>query len=227
MRGKLPIHRLLKKDLIWLGTHNCKAHGVVYISHYNCYLRENPEDSTMYEKVGIFDIETTGLKANWSHMLCWCMKEQGKNVIYKDLITRNKVRDKDDKKIVKSAVEEIEKYDRIITWYGSRFDLPYLRSRAIYHQIDFPSYKELYHTDLYYVARSKLSLHSNRLASVCQFFGIEAKNHPMTPNLWMRAGAGEKEALEEVLAHCREDTISTDTCWELLSKYSASMKRSI
>lgn len=225
-RVRCPVHKLLKSEIIWLFDHNCK-HGHNYAEHYACFLAEKPDGSPIHEKIGIFDIETTGLKANWSHMLCWCMKEQGKDIIHEDLITSTKARDKDDKKIIRSAVEEIKKYDRIVGWYSSRFDIPYVRSRAMFHGIDFPSYKELYHTDLYYQARGKLALHSNRLGSVCQFFGINAKNHPMTPELWQRAGAGKKEALEEILVHCREDVTSTDKCWDMLIKYSASAKRSI
>lgn len=223
---RVPINRLLKKEMIWLGTHFCR-HGHTYLEHYNCFLEEKPITSPFQEKIGIFDIETTGLKANWSHMLCWCIKEHGKNIIHEDLITSRKARDKDDKKIIKSAVEEIKKYDRIIGWYSSRFDIPYIRSRAIFHGIEFPSYKELYHTDLYYLARNKLALHSNRLKSVCQFFEIKAKNHPMTPQLWIDSGAGKKEALKIVLMHCREDVCSTDMTYNILLKYSPATKRSI
>ena len=223
---KIPIRRLLKRDVVWLAEHKCR-HGHSYLEHYACYLQEQPDMSPMYEKVGIFDIETTGLKANWSHMLCWCIKDAGENTIQYDLITPRKVRDKDDYKLIKSAVEAIKEYDRIVTWYGTRFDLPYLRSRAIYYGIDFPSYQELYHTDLYYLARSKLAMHSNRLGAVCQFFGIEAKSHPMTPELWIRAGRGEKEALQTVLTHCEEDVKSTDSCYDMLLKYSPATKRSI
>ena len=223
---KLPVRRLLKREMVWLAENKCR-HGHTYLEHYACFLQEKPDTSPLVEKVGIFDIETTGLKANWSHMLSWCVKEAGIDVIHEDLITPRNVRDKNDYKLIKSAVEEIRKYDRIVTWYGTRFDLPYLRSRAVFHGIDFPTYKELVHTDLYYLARSKLALHSNRLGSVCQFFGIEAKSHPMTPALWIRAGAGEKEALQTVLTHCREDVRSTDSCYDLLLKYSAATQRSI
>jgi len=223
---KCPVHKMLKKDIIWLFDHHCK-HGHSYAEHYACFLAENPKDSPFRERVGVFDIETTGLKANWSHLLCWCIKEQGTDIIHKDLATRKEVRNKDDKRIIKSAIKEIQNYDRIIGWYSSRFDLPYVRSRAIFHGIDFPSYKELCQTDVYYIARNKLALHSNRLGAVCEFFGIVAKNHPMSPGLWIRAGRGDKDALEEVLTHCEEDVVSTDKCHIMLSKYSAETKRSI
>ena len=226
-KAPVPVGHLLKSEMIWLFTHKCKAHNNSYASHYACFLKEKPLDSPFQERIGIFDIETTGLKANWSHLLAWCVKGQGQDIIHYDLIRKKEVRNKNDKRLIGSAIEEIKKYDRVITWYGSRFDLPYLRSRAIHWEIDFPSYRELLHTDLYYVARNKLALHSNRLGSVCQFFGIEAKNHPMTPELWVRAGAGNKEALEEILTHCKEDVASTDKCYEMLSKYSAATKRSI
>lgn len=223
---KIPVRKFRKCDLVWFGEHYCR-HGHTYLSHYHCFLVEKPVTAPMQENIGVFDIETTGLKANWSHMLCWCMKEQGKEVVHSDLITKKEVRDKNDKRIIKSAVEEIKKYDRIVTYYGTRFDVSYTRSRAIAQGIEFPAYRDLYHTDLYYVARSKFAIHSNRLGSICQFFNIEAKNHPMTPDLWQRAGAGNEDALKEILTHCDEDVRSTDQVFEMLLDHMLITKRSI
>jgi len=226
-KAPIPVGHLLKSEMIWLFTHKCKAHNNSYASHYACFLKEKPLDSPFQERQGIIDIETTGLKANWSHMLCWCMKEVDSDLVTCDLITKKEARDKNDKRIIKSCVEEIRKYDRTLGWYSSRFDIPYVRSRAEFHGIPFPTYREALHTDLYYIARSKLALHSNRLGAVCQFFGIEAKSHPMTPALNQLSGAGDKEALQIVLEHCKEDVKSTDKCREMLLKYSANNKRSI
>lgn len=226
MSLRVPVRKLLKKDLVWLGENMCR-HNHTYLEHYSCFLSEKPSTAPMQEKIGIFDIETTGLKANYSHMLCWCLKDYDTGIVAEDLITRREARDKNDKRIVKSAVAEIEKYDRIVTWYGANFDVPYTRTRALRHRFDFPEYRDLYHTDLYYVARSKFALHSNRLAAVCEFFGIEAKNHPFTPQLWEDAGAGKQEALDTTLVHCQEDVDSTAECLTMLLKHMVMSKRSI
>lgn len=223
---RVPVRKMLKQDLIWLGENFCR-HSHTFLEHYQCYLVEQPDTSPFKEKIGIFDIETTGLKSNWSHMLCWCMKDKNSGKVYSDLITRKEVRDKDDRRIIKSAVEEIGKYDRIVTYYGRRFDIPYTRSRALYHKVEFPAYRDLYHTDLYFMAREKFALHSNRLGSICQFFGIDAKNHPMTPELWQKAGAGDEKALKTILTHCEEDIDSTDKVFDLLLRHIMVVKRSI
>ena len=223
---KCPVRRLLKRDLVWLGENKCR-HSHTYLSHYTCFLAESPDTAPLVEKIGIFDIETTGLKANWSHMLCWRMKKQGEDVIFGDVVTTKEARDKNDTRIVKSAIAEFKKYDRIIGYYSSGFDIPYLRSRALEQGIDIPGYKDLYTTDMYFVCRSKFRIHSNRLGAICEFFGIEAKNHPMTPKLWKRAGAGEKDALEEICTHCTEDVESTDKVYQMLLKHMLVSKRSI
>jgi uncharacterized protein YprB with RNaseH-like and TPR domain len=202
-------------------------HGHSYLEHYSCFLAEAPETAPMQENIGIFDAEMTGLKANWSHMLSWCMKEHDKDVIHHDVVTPREARDKNDRRIIKSAVAEIKKYDRICGYYSSRFDIPYLRSRALYHGIEFPAYRDIYHTDLYYVARSKFALHSNRLQAVCEYFGIPAKGHRMTPELWQQAGAGKKEALDTILLHNKEDVESTDAVFKMLLKHTMLAKRSV
>lgn len=223
---RVPVRKITKATMVWLGENTCR-HGHSFLEHYSCFLTEKPSTAPMQEKIGIFDIETTGLKSNWSHMLCWCIKEQGKNIIHYDLVTSREARDKNDARIVRSVIKEMKNYDRIIGYYSSGFDIPYTRSRALYQNIDFPGYKDLYTTDMYFICRSKFRIHSNRLGAICGFFGIDAKNHPMNPELWRRSGAGEKEALEEVLTHCKEDTESTDKVYQMLLKHMMITKRSI
>lgn len=223
---RIPARKLRKKDLVWLAENYCR-HRHTYLEHYSCFLAEKPSTSPLKERIGILDIETTGLKANWGHMLSWCIMDQGDGKIHYGLLTKREVRDKRDARIVKSVVKKMKEYDRLVTYYGTRFDLPYIRSRALAQGIEFPAYKDIYHTDMYYVARNKFAIHSNRLASVCEFFGIPAKGHRMTPELWTRAGAGDEEALNTILLHNKEDVESTNQVFLMLLNHMLINKRSI
>ena len=223
---RCPVRRLLKKDLVWLGENYCRHHHT-YLSHYSCFLSEKPDTAPMQEKIGIFDIETTGLPANWSIMACWCIFDHDTEKITWDIAKSKEMRDRSDKRLIKSAAEELKKYDRIITWYGSRFDIPYVRTKALYHKLDFPAYKDLYHTDLLYVSRQKLRLSSNRLGNVCEYFKIPAKGHKMTPELNNDLQAGKQYALDDVLEHCKEDVWSTNEVFKKLLRHMLISKRSI
>ena len=188
---------------------------------------ENPDTAPMKERIGIFDIETTGLLANWGIMASWCILDHDTGEIVEDLITRREIRDRRDHRIVKSATEEIKRYDRIMTWYGTRFDIPFVRTKAIKMGYDFPKYRDLYHTDLLYISRSKLRLHSNRLEAVCEYFEIPAKHHKMTPKLNNDLQAGKQYALDDVLEHCREDVWSTNEVFKMFRNHMMMAKRSV
>ena len=181
----------------------------------------------MCEKIGVFDIETTGLLANWGIMVSWCMLDHNTGKIEYDITTRGEMRDRTDKRIIKSACKELAKYDRIVGWYSSRFDIPFVRTKALYHKIKFPAYRDLYHTDLLYISRQKLKLSSNRLEAVCQYFEIPAKHHRMTPKLNNELQAGKQEAIDDVLEHCKEDVWSTNEVFKMLLEHMLISQRSI
>lgn len=223
---RVPVRRLSKAMLVWLGEHYCR-HNHSFLEHYSCFLMERPNTSPQREKIGVFDIETTGLLANWGIMVSWCMLDHDTGEIAWDINKKREMRDRHDKRVVKSAIKEIKKYDRIITWYGSRFDIPFVRTKALHHDLDFPAFRDLYHTDLLYVSRSKLRLHSNRLENVCQYFEIPAKLHKMTPKLNDRLQAGNEKALNDVLEHCKEDVWSTNEVFKMLLKHTMLHARSI
>jgi len=155
------------------------------------------------------------------------MKDMDSGVIYSDMVTKREIRDKNDRRVIGSAVKEIEKYDRIVTWYGTKFDLPFVRSKSMKYGIEFPAYKDLYHTDLYYMCRSKMRLHSNRLQSFCEYLGIPAKEHRMTPELNEKCQAGDEEALGVILLHCEEDVNSTGEAFNRLLRHMMLQKRSV
>lgn len=155
-------------------------------------------------------------------MLTYCIKELD-GEIFKGKITRREILEGTfDKRIMKECIKDMMKFDRLVVYFGGdmRFDVPFLRTRAIYHNLYFPIYKELKLFDLYPVVKRKLKLTRNTLLAACSFFGIPAKQHQMEYQTWMRAMTGDKEALDHIMEHNIEDVESTEALWKRIIPYS-------
>ena len=184
------------------------------ISHSNCFEQAN----NLKERVGFFDIETSNLNANWGIILSYCIL--GEDKLYKGLITPEDLTSGVfDLNICKKFCEDVRNFDRIIGWYSAKFDGPFLRTRCMYHKLDFPVFKEIKHTDAWFVAKKKLKLHSNRLGVVAPFLGIRAKDHPINPSIWLQCLSGNKEALDFVMVHNEEDVNSLKAVWNRFEEY--------
>jgi uncharacterized protein YprB with RNaseH-like and TPR domain len=215
----LPIHRLKKADLIWLATHRCR-HGHTYLEHYACFVSEHPE---MQEKIGFLDIECSNLNANFGIILSYCIKQSWNDEIIYGVINTSDIRkyddDKTDYRIVKKIIDDMLTFDRIITHYGRKFDIPYIRTRALMMDIDFPSFGSIVNDDTWLMARGKLRLNSNRLDTIERaLFGESAKTH-IDFKYWIAASRGDKTALEYVLDHNKKDVLSLEKVYYKLRDF--------
>lgn len=167
-------------------------------------------------RIGYLDIESDGLKADFSTMLTWCVKEKGGSVAF-DKVTKKELFDgKSDKRIVESLVYEMRKYKIIIGYFSTGFDIPFVRTKALHYGLDFPSYGELYHWDLYYTVKSKLNLSRKSLDNACDYLGIKGKT-PIDKDVWRKAKYGDPSALEEVLQHNVGDVNITELLHDKIS----------
>ena len=224
---KIPIRRMKKSDLIWLAENKCKAHHHSFLEHYPCLLRERPVESPFHERIGFLDLECTGLKANWDFILSYCLKELDGPILGRH-VTRKEISSYCfDKKLTEELLADIRKFDRITTYYGQRFDIPFAKSRAEKWGLDFPAYRDLWQTDVYFIAKANLLLHSTRLEHVCNLLGIPAKGHKLEPEIWQKAQAGHEESLDWIHTHCMEDVTSLEAVWKRLQKYTVPAKRSL
>jgi uncharacterized protein YprB with RNaseH-like and TPR domain len=177
--------------------------------------------------IGFLDIETSNLKANAGPMLSWAMKVRGEKEPRYDIIRKEEMLDKSyDKRIVQSCIDNIREMDAIVTYYGSGFDVPFIRTRAIGMGLDFPKYGEIFHWDLYYQARSKLLTHRKSLDAITAFFGIEGKTH-LDMEVWFDARFGDKDALDYVLDHNLADVDILEKAFDKLEPYSKWTRTSI
>lgn len=224
---KVPVHKMTKKELVWLFEHNCEAHATNYASHYACFLKEKPDTSPMQEHIGFLDIEASSLDANWGIMICYCILDNDTGEILEKKVTPKELKTCLDYNVVEQCVIDMQKFDRVITYYGTRFDIPFIRTRALFHKQHFPSYKELLHTDLYYIVRNKFKLNRNRLGMAYDFLvGNDKKTH-YGRDYWLKAMTGNKEALQYILEHCRIDVEETKGLWDTVNTFTLNSKKSI
>jgi len=171
--------------------------------------------------IGYLDIESTGFSANIDVMLSWCLKGRGIKDVAGACITREELMSDDqDARIVEQLVDEMNKYDVVVTYYGTRFDIPFIRTRALYHGTYFPMYRQKSHKDLYYVVRSKLKLHRSSLMAATEFFGIAGKTR-IRPEFWQKARWGDEQSLEYIYKHNVADVVILEKLHRRLEEYAA------
>lgn len=218
----LPIHRLTKKEIVWLAKHKCKAHRHDFLSHYNCFLLENPEQTK--EHIGFLDIESGGsLTADFGYTLTYCIKTLDGEII-KNKIKPSEIRSKiKDKRLVSDFCRDIKNFDVIVVYYGRdghwRHDLPFLRTRCTKWDIDFMLPKSVKVIDVYDIIKSKFKLAHNRMQSACELFNIPSKGHKLNPEVWQDALAGKQKAIDYILTHNIEDVVSLENLYKKVVRY--------
>lgn len=211
----INLARLKKDEILKRHFFRC-VHKHTGIEHPACY----DQATGNKERIGYLDIESSNLQATFGLVLCYCIKEAG-GKIWERTITDKEIKNGTmDREVVKQCIEDMRKFDRLVYHYGNYFDIPFLRTRAVYHKLDFPLFKEIKGTDTYPILRHKFKLHRNRLETACEFFNIPAKGHRLSPEIWIRALGGNKKDLNWITQHCREDVISLEELYKRINDYS-------
>lgn len=217
-----PIGRLKKSEIVWLHSHRCK-HFHTYLEHYQCYLEECPQR----ERIGFFDIEASNLDADWGIMLCYCIKEAGTDKIYERAITKRELHTCLDKNVVRQCIEDIKRFDRIVGFYSRKYDVPFVRTRAVVHNLPFFNFGEQIHEDLYFNVKYKFKLSRNRMENACRvLLGKTEKTH-IDPAKWLAALRGDEKSIRWILDHCRRDVRDLEKLYNRINCFSRRQDTSI
>ncbi len=203
--AQAPVHRLKKQEIIWLASHTCRAHHHSYLGHYNCYLKEQPDK----ERTAILDIETSNLKGDYGIVLTWGLKSLGPDSIEFGVISTDDIKKgrngDEDRRVVADLIRAMTNYDKLIGYYSKRFDLPFIRTRALNMNIPFPYYGTIQHIDVYDIIRHRFNMSRKTQENACRvLLGETEKNHVQGP-IWRDAARGDKKALRWVLDHNKRD----------------------
>ena len=146
-------------------------------------------------------------------IICICYKWAGEDKTHA-LTWDNK---QDDKAMLEKFIKIANEADEIIGHNGDRFDLPWIRTRCLYHRIPvFPNYTTL---DTLKNARSKFKFNSNKLDYIAKFLGIGAKIHTGY-SLWKNIVLNnDKKALKEMVEYCKNDVIILENVYNEMSPY--------
>jgi uncharacterized protein YprB with RNaseH-like and TPR domain len=157
-------------------------------------------------KIGYLDIESDGLKVDFSTMLTWCIKDKDGDIHHSEITKQELFSGDSDKRLVKDLVDKLWEYRIIIGYFSSGFDIPFVFAKALHYGYEFPGQGDIFHWDLYFTVRNKLHLSRNSLDNACDYLGIKGKT-PIDKDVWRAAKYGDPKALREVLEHNKGDVV--------------------
>lgn len=167
-------------------------------------------------KILLWDLECTNLSADFGHIVSGAFKTLNRpKTVCRSIRETPFVKNDptDDSVLVETLRNDLSEADMWVTWYGERFDVPYLNSRLIYHGLK--PLPPVPHVDLWRVSRNRLHIHSNRLASAAAFLGLEEKT-PIKPDVWQKASVGHGPSIRYVEAHNIQDVIVLEQAYHKL-----------
>ena len=224
----MDISNLSKDEIIRRSKWRCKC-GHSALEHPNCYEEKFGKEI----KIGFADIEASNLTATFGVVYTYCIKELDGKIIKRAISLADLHEGVFDKNLIALFIEDSKQFTHLIWHYGTdrRFDIPFLRTRAVKWGLPFPEHKCMYVADTYPILKNKFKLHSNRLETACDFFDIPAKKHKLNSDIWLNMITGNKKlmqkAIDYILLHNEEDVLSLETLWKKISRFTRLGKVSI
>lgn len=182
-------------------------------------------------KVGVLDIESTNLKADWGYILCACIKEVNKNNLNGPILTY-RVDDytgfakggATDEQLVKDLVKGMDSFDIILTWYGSRFDIPFINGRcALQPNPRYP--RREFRRDLCFSSRANYALTRHSLENVERFMFGKTEKTRTDFDIWLRGMRGDTKALDYLVDHCEKDVRGTERVYKKMLPLLGKLRR--
>jgi hypothetical protein len=181
-------------------------------------------------RIVLLDIENHDLNADYGWFICgsWKLLDDPKmhTVSILDFPKYHNRASKSfdpnyDKEAVGEYIRQISNADIMIGHYAIWHDLPYLNTRALIHGLPtFPPDVPL--QDTWSIARKKMKLGSNRLASIERALKISFNKTSIQPEIWRKASWGDKPSLKYIIDHCELDVHVLEEAYKKLRTLSTS-----
>jgi hypothetical protein len=123
-----------------------------------------------------------------------------------------------DKLLLQKFVKIIDQADEIVGHNGDNFDLKWIRTRAVFHNIEM---KNFYNSiDTLKLCRSYLNLPSNKLGEVAKYYSLSAKGDPGGLQTWIDiVEKKDRKALKRMIDYCNQDVVVLEKVFNKLKPY--------
>jgi len=180
---------------------------------------EEKMSATQKPRIAVLDIETTGLHAEKAITVVAVVLDTRRRAgkVFRMWTPEGGV----DVRAEKSGLRELWRYlsdfDHLITYYGSRFDIPFLRSRSAGLRLRVGRLPA--HIDLFYAVRHSLLLERRSLASVSRFLRLRDQKLPFPPGVIGKTeGYFSVSQRRALVRRCRSDVSLT---WQVARRLGA------
>lgn len=169
-------------------------------------------------KLLAFDIEATGLNADFGIVLCVGFKEPGSRrrtevLSIADYDEPDPI--KAEKLLLIDVSARLLEADCWIAHFGRWYDTVFINSRLLYHRLPLlpPNFPLI---DTWRTMKSQMKLRNNRLKTLQEFLKLKNEKNAILPEQWIRAMAGCRRSIGYIVEHCRRDIEVLCEAYELL-----------
>ncbi len=122
-----------------------------------------------------------------------------------------------DKQMIEEFISVLNKADEIVGHNSDRFDIKWIRTRAMYHRLPMNAhYRSL---DTLKKAKAHFNLPNNRLDTIAQFLKVGAKvKHEGLP-MWQKVQDNDRDALKDMIKYCNGDILILEDCFFVMQNY--------
>lgn len=167
-----------------------------------------------------FDIETTGFSRQSARIYLIGTLEIGEEKnIFRQYLTETQA---DEKVLLKKFLDQIKNADRLISFNGDNFDLPFIMARCEKYKIDCKLLDELQSLDIYKEIKAKslfVSLENYKLKTIERYMGIYREDlfsGGDLISLYYEYENGDKNLENILLLHNEEDIVNIPNLYVFL-----------
>lgn len=146
-------------------------------------------------------------------IICICWKWEHENEVHHLTWDRRK----NDRKMVERFAKVIAQADEVVAHNGDRFDIPWFRTRCLFHNV--PSFPKYVSVDTLKRSRAGFAFNSNKLDYIGQFLGVGKKRETGGFGLWKDVMAGDEKALADMVKYCQQDVRLLEAVYQRMQNY--------